>query len=109
MQMLHLHTWMLRVGRVETRIYIAGLKTTAVNAISEYVLLVSAGSAKGGWEAAFGPLKPQQRALEQRKQAPDAGEGLPKVEDLWDAPSHALPAPSMLVGASLEALLGSAA
>ena len=70
---------------------------------------MNTGPAKGGWEAAFGPLRQQQRALEQRKQAPGAKEGLPKVEDLWDAPSHALPAPSMLVGASLEALLGSAA
>ena len=31
------------------------------------------------------------------------------MEDLWDAPSHALPAPSLLVNASLEALLGGAA
>ena len=69
---------------------------------------MSAGPAKVGWEAAFGLLKPQQRAPEQRKQAAAAEEALPRVEDLWDAPSHALPAPSMLVGASLEALLGGA-
>ncbi|CAL5220765.1 g2829 [Coccomyxa viridis] len=86
-----------------------GAAADAVSADARAELTIAQGSAKGGWEAAFGPLKPQQRALEQRKQAPDAGEGLPKVEDLWDAPSHALPAPSMLVGASLEALLGSAA
>ena len=71
--------------------------------------MAGAGHAKGGWEAAVGPLKSQQKAVEQSRQAPDAGSGRPKVEDLWDAPSHALPAPSMLVGASLEALLGGAA
>ena len=67
--------------------------------------------AKIGWEAAFGPLKPQQRATEQSKQlqSVQAGEGALRVEDLWDAPSHALPAPSVLAGASLEALLEGAA
>jgi len=78
-----------------------------LSAYAEGLLFIGAGPAKGGWEAAFGPLKP--KAAEQRKQHTDAGEHLPKVEDLWDAPSHVLPAPSVLVGASLEALLGEAA
>ena len=65
------------------------------------------GAAKGGWEAAFGRLQPQQRAGQ--KPSAEAHEAVPTVEALWDAPSHALPAPSLLVNASLEALLGGAA
>lgn len=96
---LHVHAWSVQPG----------ILCQALSAFPETLLPVSAGSAKGGWEAAFGPLKPQQRAGEQRRQVPDAGHGQPKVEDVWDAPSHALPAPSMLVRASLEALLRGAA
>ena len=69
--------------------------------------LCKAGAVKGGWEAAFGPLPPQHRAGQTH--SAEAHEAVPAVEDLWDAPSHALPAPSMLVNASLEALLGGAA
>lgn len=75
-------------------------------ALIQNLLLLNAGRVKGGWEAAFGPLKPQQKAAGDRKQpAQGEAEALPRVQDLWDAPSHALPAPSVLVGASLEALL----
>ncbi len=74
--------------------------------LKESVLVLNTGPVKGGWEAAFGPLKPQQKAARNRKQpAQGEAEALPRVEDLWDAPSHALPAPSVLVGTSLEALL----
>ena len=71
------------------------------------IVCTDVGAVKGGWEAAFGPLQPQQRAGQ--KPSAEAREAVPTVEALWDAPSHALPAPSLLVNASLEALLGGAA
>ena len=64
-----------------------------------------------GFEAAFGPLKAARKGaraegseeLEARPGA--AAEGQISVQELWDAPSHALPPLSVLAGPSLEAML----
>ena len=65
-----------------------------------------------GYEAAFGPLKTKRKggkAQELEQLAVISTEGQISIQDLWDAPSHALPPLSVLAGPSLEAMLSSLA
>lgn len=75
---------------------------------------VHAGASKSavGYEAAFGPLKTTRKGgKEEGSQQLEvtSAEGQISIQDLWDAPSHALPPLSVLAGPSLEAMLSSLA
>ena len=59
-----------------------------------------------GFEAAFGPLNAARKTPEQPEARYSAADdGQISVQELWDAPSHALPPLSVLAGPSLEAML----
>jgi hypothetical protein len=62
-----------------------------------------------GFEAAFGPLKSKQKTQKQEMSSEHEVSRLEaesiRLQDLWDAPSHVLPPPSLLAGPSLEAML----
>lgn len=64
-----------------------------------------------GFEAAFGPLKAARKGAgaegskEIVARSGAAAEGQASVQELWDAPSHALLPLSVLAGPSLEAML----
>lgn len=65
-----------------------------------------------GFEAAFGPLRAAEAAApeartEQQQRIPEAEreEEAPRLAEIWDAPSHALPPPHILAEMSLEAML----
>ncbi|CAL8472222.1 g11764 [Coccomyxa elongata] len=74
----------------------------------------TAGASKGvvGYEAAFGPLKTTHKggkAGGQEQPQVTLAEAQISIQELWDAPSHALPPLSVLAGPSLEAMLSSLA
>ena len=64
-----------------------------------------------GYEAAFGPLRAASVAApeagEQPQHRPEAEReaAAPRLAEIWDAPSHALPPLNMLAEMSLEAML----
>lgn len=68
-----------------------------------------------GYEAAFGPLGAVQKQAGLEQSAEDrlaelaSSAGRISLQDLWDAPSHVLPPPSVLAGPSLEAMLAALA
>lgn len=78
------------------------------------IVVLCAGASKGvvGYEAAFGPLKTTRKGGKARgPEQPEVAlaEGQISIQELWDAPSHALPPLSVLAGPSLEAMLSSLA